>query len=240
MAIEFINSTAGTIGTAASTWSIVPHSSIEGGAAWFVGIGVGSTSVIVSTVTDNAGNVYRLAVRRPNPRPNAGAEIWYATNISTLSTRVSITLSGNSSGSQGIGQFRGVSTGNALGVTETGADGVASTVHACSVVTPTLDNSLVVAFSRANVSTIVPVVHDGGFLAWISTGQAVRTVGGYIIQTSASTATGTWRTQSAGTSTGVSAHAGVIAAFGDTVTPPPPSGGYFESFALMGFQYRSE
>ena len=82
MAITFINSTALTFGTAASTWSIPTHSSRLGGAAFIIGLGPASSAVTISTVTDNAGNVYLRAVARDTPRPAAGAEIWYALNCS--------------------------------------------------------------------------------------------------------------------------------------------------------------
>ena len=239
MAILFVNSTAGTRATAASTWSMATHSSKAGGAAFIVGLGPASSAVTISTVTDNTTNVYRLAVRCLTPKPAAGAELWYATNISSASTRISVTLSGNSSGSMGIGQFSGVSTANALGVTGSSAVTAASTVHSASEITPTLPISLVVAFSRATASTIVPTTLDGGTLAWISTLAAVRTVGSYIIQAGAeaSTATGQWRTAAA-TSTGLCMHSAVIAAFGDTVSPPPPpvAGGGCFVFTLLGVQ----
>lgn len=233
MAIAFINSTALTFGTAASTWSIPTHSSKSGGAAFIVGLGPASTAVTISTVTDNTTNVYQLAVRRLSPLP-AGAELWYVTNISSASTRISVTLSGNSSGSMAVGQWTGVSTANALDLTNTNIDAANSTVHTCGEITPTTAGAVVVSFSRTNVSTISPTGLDGSILAWCSTGQAVRTVGNYIIQGAASTATGQWRTNAAGTSGGC-LHSGVIAAFGDTGTAPI-FGGSCESFALMGVQ----
>src|SRR3990167_1827510 len=122
MAIAFINSTGLRIAGSASTWSIPTHSSLEGGAALFVGLGLASSAVTVTGVTDNAGNVFSLAVARGTAKPAAGAELWYALNCSSASTRVSITLSGNSSGSLGLGQFRGVSTANAL--LETGSSAI--------------------------------------------------------------------------------------------------------------------
>ena len=219
MAITFINSTALAItaGTA-STWSILTHSSRMGGAAFIVGLGPASSAVTVSTITDNAGNVYRRGVARATPKPAAGAELWYAPNISSASTRVSVTLSGNSSGSMAVGQWNGVSTGTALDVTGSSAITANSTVHGASEITPVNANSLVVMFSRAHASTMSPTALDGGQSAWVTTGGAVRTIGGYIIQTVASTATGQWRTNTAGTSGGVQ-HAEVIAAFNDTATP---------------------
>lgn len=234
MAIAFVNSTALTIGTAASTWSIPTHSSKAGGAAFIVGLGPASSAVTVSTITDNAGNVYKLAVRRDTPKPAASAELWYASNISSASTRVSVTLSGTSSGSMAVGQWTGVSTGTPLLETGSSANAANSSVHSASQITPSSANALVVAFSRVTASTIVPTALDGGMSAWVSTLAAVRTVGSYIIQTVPSTATGQWRTAAA-TSTGLCMHAAVIAAFSDTATAPV-GGFYPASFALLGIQ----
>lgn len=234
MAITFINSTALTIGTAASTWSIPTHSSKLGGAAFIVGLGPASSAVTISTITDNTTNVYRLAVRRDSPKPAASAELWYATAISSASTRVSVTLSGNSSGSLAVGQWNGVSTGNPLMERGDKVDGSASTVHSSTEITPSSANALVVAFARSNVSTISPVVADGGFSEWVTTGGAVRTVGLYLIQTVPTTASGQWRTDAAN-STGRAAVTEVIAAFSDTADAVI-AGFVPESFAMLGLQ----
>lgn len=220
MAIAFLNSTALTFGTAASTWSIPTHSSRVGGAAFVVGIGVASSAVTVSAMTDNSGHTYTLAVARGTPRPVAGAELWYATNLSSGSTRVSVTLSGNSSGSMAIAQFTGISTANALLETGSSATTANSTVHGASEFTPSTANSVVVWYARATASTISPVAADGGFTLWTSTLDSVRQLGGYLIQGAASTVSGQWR--SGAGSTGPCQHAEVMAAFSDTAAPPPP------------------
>lgn len=235
MAIAFVNSTAMTYGTAASTWSIPTHTSIAGGAAFVVGLGPASSAVTVSTVTDNTTNVYKLAVRRDSPKPAASAELWYVANISSLSTRISVTLSGTSSGAMAVGQFTGVSTANALGVTGSSAVTANSSVHSASEITPTAANSLVVMFSRVTASTLAPTAFDDSFLPWTSTGFFGRTVGLYKIQGAASTATGQWRS-GAGASTGLVMHSAVIAAFGDTVTPPVGGGMGCCNFTLCGVQ----
>lgn len=231
MAITFVNSTALTFGTAASTWSIPPHSSKLGGSAFIVGLGLASTVVTISTVTDNTTNLYRRAVSRTASTKAAGAELWYATGISSLSTRLSVTLSGNSSGSMAVGQWSGVSTNNALLEVDSSAITANSTVHRCGEITPSSANAVVVSFSRTNASTMVPTAHDGSFQEWCSTAQAVRSVGGYIIQTVPTTAGGQWRTNAAGTSGGCQ-HTGVIAAFSDTQVILP--GGLADAFALVG------
>lgn len=216
MAIEVVSSTGQQKSAAASTWSMPPPAIPEGGASFLVGIGPASSAVTASTVTDNAGNVYRLAVRRGTPKPAAGAELWYATNISSASTRISVTLSAASSGSMGIVQARGISTGNALDQTGSSAITANSTSHSASEITPTADNCIVVSFARVNVSTISPIRNLDGMIAWVSTNNAPRTHGMYKIQTAASTATGSWTNGGAGTSTGQCQHAEVIASFFDT------------------------
>lgn len=219
MAIAFINSTALTFSASASTWSIPTHSSIEGGAAFVVGVGPASSGVTVTGMTDNAGNLYQLAVARGTPRPVAGAELWYCSNLSSLSTRISVTLSGTSSGSIGVGQFRGVSTGSPLLQTGSSAITANSTSHGASQITPSEANALVVSFARMTASTLGTITNLGGMTTWLSTAQAVRTHGMYIIQGAASTATGSYTTSSN------CQHASVIAAFSDTVTVVPFTGG---------------
>lgn len=215
--ITFVNSTALTIATAASTWSIPTHSSRVGGAAFLVGLCPASSAVTVSTVTDNIGNTYTLAARAESPKPAAGAELWYATNISSASTRVSVTLSGLSSGSLAIGQWNGVSTGNAKGSTGSSAITANSTVHTVVQITPSATGCLVVCLYRTHASTVVPVTMDDSQSTWVSTAMAARMIGGYKIQTAASTYTGQWRTAAA-TSTGGVQHAAVIASFFDTAS----------------------
>ncbi len=232
MAIAYVNSTAGTMATAASTWSIATHSSRVGGAAYIVGIGLASTTVTVTAMTDNTTNVYALAKRKGAGKPQ-GVELWYSPACSSLSTRVSVTLSGASSGSIALGQWTGVSTANALGLTSTGATLTVSSLHTCVQLTPAWANAAVIGFSRTAASSMVPVTIDGGMSAWCSTLAAVRTVGLYIIQGAASTCTGQWRTGAA-SSTGLCMAASVIAAFGDTNTAPVGGTAYRQSFCLMG------
>ncbi len=235
MAITFINSTALTIGTAASTWSIPTHSSRLGGSAFVVGLGPASSAVTISAVSDNTTNTYLLAKRAVTPIPAASAELWYATGISSLSTRVSITLSGNSSGSIGLGQFSGVSTNNALLASTYGAITANSTVHSLPQMTPSSNNALAVAYYRTHDDTMSPTAWDGSFIQWVSTGGAIRSLGGYIIQVAAATVTAQWRTNAAGTSGGVQ-HSGVMAIFSDTQAAPPPFAGGVDCFSMLGAQ----
>lgn len=216
MAITVINSTQRNFGNAAaSTWGIATHSSRLGGAAFIVGITPGSSDVTVSGITDNAGNTYTLAVACASPKPTAaGAELWYATNISSASTRVEITLSGGSSGNVAILQADGVSTANALGITGSSANEDLSTIHTVVNITASADNSLLVALYGNHDDTNAPLVADGGASSWVAISPQ-RTVGLYLIQGAASTFSGTWRTDAA-TSTGGVRHASVIAEFLDT------------------------
>lgn len=210
MAITFLNSTGATIGTAASTWSIVPHSSREGGAGLVIGIGLGSSAESVSTITDApAGNVWHRAVAVASPRPR-GVELWYATNTSSNSTRISITLSGNSSGTIGLGQWRGISTANALSVTGSSAQNGNSTLFGASVITPPTANQLVVSFGMLTFSSLGTITNLSGMTTWISTSSIPRSHGMYEIQGAASTQGADWKTSSRGLG------ANVIAAFSDT------------------------
>jgi hypothetical protein len=225
MAVTFINSTGANIATAASTWSIPTHSSRVGGAAMVLGLGFGSSAVSVSTVTDNAGNVWKLAVAVPGNRPG-GAELWYATNLSSNSTRVSVTLSGASSGGLALGQFDGVSTANALAAVGSSAQIANSTTFGASQITVPADG-VAVSFGRLQYSTLGTITNNGGMTTWISTASMVRSHGMYLLPGgAASTAQGQFTCSSRGLG------AAVIAAFSDTVVA---GGGAFQ-FCLMGVQ----
>lgn len=216
MRVSFIQGGGGTIGTAASTWSLVAPTTKVGGGAFIVGLGPASSVVTISTVTDNTTNVYRKAIARASTAI-ASAELWYCNGISSASTRISVTLSGNASGSMGIAHFTGLSTGDPHDSTaSTGnfATGL-STVHTAGQVTPGSSNALVVMFSRSINSTISPAAFDGGMTAWISTNNAVRTHGSFIFLPVASTVSGQWRTNAAGTSGGT-IHAAAMATFLDS------------------------
>lgn len=212
MAIAVINSTGRDITAAASTWSIVPHSSIEGGAAFVVGIGLASTAAVVSTITDNTTNVYLRAAQCPTPKVGAGAELWWTPSLSSGCTRISITLDAASSGSIGVLQARSISTGNALAGSQSSAITGNSTVFGGHEMTPTQPNCLVVSFGRLTASTVGTITNLGGMTTWISTTStgALRTHGMYIIQGAASTVSGSFRTSSR------CMYAGVLAAFSDT------------------------
>ena len=225
MPITFLASTSARVGAAASTWSIAITFALTGGETIIVGVGPASSVVSVSTMTDNTTNVYRLAVRAPRTiGTSAGAELWYATGISSASTRISITNSATSSGSLAVGHWTNVSTANAVLQTGSSETSVASTVHAVGQLTPSENNALVVMFSQvAPSTTIAPVAFDGGMSVWATTNAARAAVGSYIIQVGASTVTGQWRTN-AGVSTGAVQSAQVLAAFSDTGTAPAGGG----------------
>ena len=224
MPITFVNSTAGII-TAAnqSTWSLATHSSRLGGAAFMVGLGLGSSAVTVSAVTDNTTNTYLLAIRRPTPKPAVGTELWYVTNISSASTRVSVTLSGNSSGGLAIAQFAGVSTANSLLATASSAITANSTSHGAAEIT---SSGTAVSFSRLTASTLGTITGLGSMTAWVSTNALLRTYGQYLINTAPSTVTASYTTSSN------AQHASVLAVFSDTVVIVP--GGRADPFMLMG------
>lgn len=206
---DFVNSTALTIGTAASTWSIPTNSSIEGGAAFVVGLGP-SSGVTVSTITDNTTNVYRLAARCPSPRP-AGAELWWTAGISSASTRISVTLSGASSGSIAVGQFRGLSTANARAEFNSSAINVNSTTHGSGEIT---SSGLCITYARLNASTLGLTKEGAGWSTWTDTGAAVRSFGMYQLNAGPTTVSGAFTTDSN------AQHASVSAIFVDTATAP--------------------
>ena len=237
--IEFVTSNGVTVGTAASTWSMVPGgSSMLGGGAIVVGIGVGSSAVTVSTITDNTTNLYLKAIARGSPLPAAGAELWYAMGYSTASTRISVTLSGSASGSIAYSNWDGFSTQNALGPTGSSGNSTNSTAHSITEVTSTSTGALVISFNRTNVSTISPIRVGSGYTAWVSTNNAVRTFGEYWIQGAASTATAPWTNGAAGGSSGQCLFSGVSAIFYSTVVIGGGGGflGQPWTFTLMGVQ----
>lgn len=228
MAITVLNSTGKDVTTSASTWSITPHSSIEGGAGMFLGVGCASTAASVSTVTDNAGNVWKRAIASPGTKTGAHVELWYATNYSSASTRVSLDVSGGSSGGLALLQVRGISTANALCGTASSNVTANSTIFAGGEFTPTLANTLIVSFERLSYSTAGTITNQGGMTTWVSTTStgALRTHGMYLSMGAASTVSGTFTTSSRGFGSGV------IAAFADTVVLGGPLKG--SRLTLMG------
>lgn len=210
-----LTSTGRTVATAASTWSIVPPSTsmIPGGNV-ILGFGCASTAVTISTVTDNTTNVYLKAVAHGTPRSTDGAEIWYCQGYSTASTRISMTLSGLSSGVIALMHATGISTGTPVDVTGSSGIAVVSTNHSANKITPSSNFALLVSFAHMAASTIGTInIVSPGMTTWLSTTStgAPRTFGMYVINgNNKSTASGAFRTSS-GTN-----HASVIVAFNDT------------------------
>lgn len=225
MAISFVNSTGLTIGTAASTWSIPVQTGLTGGGALVVGIGC-NTGVTVTAVTDNTANVYSSVVRANAPSTSS-ADLYFANVISSASTRISISLSGNSSGSIAVGHWTGISTANAVSTIGSSAISANSTSHGASEVTSS--GCVFISFSRMTQSTIGTITNGSGMTTWLSTATAARTHAQYLIQgAAASTNSGAFTTSSN------CQHAGVVAAFMDTVVVTF----YYhpQSFALAGIQ----
>lgn len=213
-AFSVLASTGGTIGTAASTWSMLSSQmQLTAGGALIVGFGLGSSAVTITNVTDNVGNAFSLAVARGTPKPSScGAEIWYANGITAGTTRISVTLSGNSSGSMGILHVTGMSTNTPLDLTGSSASAAVSSNHGASEITPTTANSLVVSYGYMSQTTGGAIVSLGGMSPWVSTNSlgAPKTHAMFLIQGAASTVSGSWRTSS------LVNHAAVVAAFNDT------------------------
>ena len=223
MAITFVNSTALTIATAASTWSIATASSRHGSALFVLGLGPASSAVKASAVTDNTTNVWQLAARAGPGKPAAGAELWFARNLSSASTRVSVTWSGATSGSLALAQFAGASTNVPWLRGEGNAITANSTTHDATEVLPTQDNAVVITYARMNASTIGTITNGPSLTSWTSTAAAVRQHGMYWIQGAASTTRGRY------TASSQCQHASVIAVFSDTHT-------FSWGFSLMGVQ----
>jgi hypothetical protein len=208
------------------------------GSAIIVGVGVGSSAVTVSTMTDNTTNVYKKAIARGSPLPAAGAELWYALGYSTASTRVSVTLSGSASGGIAYADFTGLSTLTPLGPVGSSGNSTNSTAHSITEVTSTSTGVLVISFNRTNVSTISPINVGAGYTAWISTGVVVRCFGEYAINPAASTATSPWTHGAAGGSSGTCLFSGVQAMFYDTVVIAGGGAFYYApgGFLSLGLQ----
>jgi len=239
--IHCVTTGGATVATSASTWSIVTGgSSMAAGSAVVLGLGVASSVVTISTITDNTTNVYLLAVRRLTPLPACGAELWYCQGYSTASTRISVTLSATSSGGLGYANFVGFSTLTPLGGTASSGNSTNSSVHSMTELTSTSNGALVISFSRVDVSTITPIRQTSSYATWLTTNAvgAVREFGQYQVQPTASTATSLWTHGGAATSSGVCLFSGVHAIFYDTVVVG--GGGGFAppafTFCLTGVQ----
>lgn len=231
--IAFMSSTGASIATSASTWSIATPSGLVGGGAFIVGLGPASSGVTISTITDNTTNVFLKAVACGTPKPAAGAELWYCNGISTSSTRISVTLSGASSGSLALLHATGLSTNSPLGLTGSSAITANSTSHGASSVTPTSSNGLLVTFFRLTASTLGTITGNASMTdVWVTTNAAgaPRTYGQFWLQSDATGSEGAFTTSSN------AMHAGVIAWFADTVVSA--GGAVFRPFVftLMGVQ----
>lgn len=210
MAVTFVNSTGASFTAAASTWSVALPA-VTAGAAVIVGVGLPSSVTSVSTMTDNAGTVYQRAVANTVAQATR-CELWFGLNAAATSTRVSITLSGASSGAAGVCQFTGLSTANALDVVGSSASGATSNsnTHAGSLITPR-SLGVVVSFARMLQSTLGSFTTSANYTAWVTTAAAVRTFGQYWIQGALTATDGLFTTSSK------VGHAVVLANFADTV-----------------------
>ncbi len=227
MAFAFVGSTTVAIGTAASTWSIGFALSSAQGAV--IAAGAGSSANTISTVTDNAGNVYLRAVENSTTGGNAAhAALWYCPRLTAASTRVEVTWAANSSGALALGVWTGFSTyASVLDQTASSLTTANSTSWSAAPITPTYGNSLVVMADRLIASTIGAANVSAGF-TWLST--VARTYFQYQIQGASSATEAPWTTSSRS-----GGHAAVIAAFmSDTVVLPV--GGGWASLTLMGVQ----
>lgn len=254
--VLFVNSTSRTITAAASTWSIgVGELRVSTRNLLVLGLGTASSAVTISAVSDELGNNWLQAVIDVTPLPAAVASLWYASSVSGSCTRVSVTLSGASSGGLSVGQFRNI-TG--LDVTASSNITANSTIHSAAELTPSAANALVVSYGRMTASTIGTITPAANYTAWATTNAAgtPRTVGLYWIQAAASTATGAWNTSSNcqhsaalaaftfasttfearmtwGHNSAIWMHAGA-AIFSSIVAGP--AGGWGYSFSLVGVQ----
>lgn len=214
MAITLTSSTTAIIGAAASTWSI--GLALSSGDFPVIGAGAGSSANVVSTVTDNGGNVYVRAVANSTAGgPAAHAEIWYCQYCTAPSTRVKMTWSAASSGALCLARYFGGSTvvGRVLNQTGSTVATANSTTWSAQSITPTYGNSLVFMVDRLTASTLGTANVSAGY-TWLST--VGRTFVQYQVQGASSATDAAWTTSSR-----APGHAAVIASFvSDTVVFP--------------------
>lgn len=230
MAIAFINSTKLDVTVAASTWSI-PTSTLNGGAALIVGVGLaGSSSIQVTAMTDNTPNVYTLMSSRASSGSTITAELWASRGISSASTRISFTLSGASSGGVAVAQFTGISTaGGFPNVKGSSANAVTSTTISAAKVTPSTEG-LAIGFARMNASTFGTITAGAGYTAWASTSATgvQRCFGEYRIDATPTTASHPFATSSR------TFYNCVLAYLSDTVAVAVGGGSWPPRMLMMG------
>lgn len=227
MPFSFVSSTTATIGAAASTWSIPLVLSSGNGVV--VCAGAGSSVNVVSTVNDNAGNVYLRAVAASTAgAPAAHVELWYCARLTNGSTRVLVDWSAASSGALALGQWSGFSTyASVLNATGSSVTTANSTSWSAQSITPAYGNSLVVEGDRMIASSLGTANVSAGY-TWLSTSG--RTFMQYQIQGASSATDAAWTTSSR-----AAGHAAVIAAFlSDTVVLPVAKG--WCAMPLLGVQ----
>jgi len=228
MAITFVNSTFLAVGTGSTSWSIPTHSSREGGAAFLVAACFQQNSS-VKAITDNAGNSYSSAIRVRNDTVAAAVDLWYATNISSASTRVTVTFSTTSTGGLVVGQFQGVSTGSALITTASSMAATdLSTVHDVPGVTPSQSGQLCFMLGRTLASTIGTVAVSSGYAVLEQHSTFSRSVVAYKFSTVNDATDARWTISSR--SRAVTA----LALFSDTAGAAGFFGGRVSRLSLMG------
>ena len=196
MAITFSGSTTVNVATAASTWSINSSAVFTSTAAdegLVLGLTGNSSVVTITGVTDDAGNAWGLAIAAARAGTSSGmAELWYARKAS-LSTRISVSLSANSSGTLGLGVVQRLGFPHA---TTSSAATAVSSVHSAASLTPTVAPTIFFTAARLLQSTVGGSSTPATWSVFMSTAVNIRTVGYYKIQTASSAETGTWNTSS--------------------------------------------
>lgn len=207
MAITFGASTTVNIGTAASTWSInssaiITSTTADEGALLL--LTNNSSVVTITSVTDGVSNAWAEVVNTGRAgNSSAYASLW-AVQKYAPSTRVSIGLSGNSSGTISLTRWGrlGLADNSVSSVTATNG-----TTRSAGNVTPSTSNCLIVTFGRLLASTVGTNNTPATYSTLTSTNVQVRHPGFYKIQTTSSNETGQWTTSSN------SGHAIILAAF---------------------------
>lgn len=231
MAISVISSTGAQFTSAQSTLTLGSPTGLVGGGAIIVCVGGQDSSGTASTVYDNTANVYVKAISTGNPNPLGGLSIWYATNISSLSTLISATMPTSTVGAIAALHVTGISTGTPLQGTASSVTAGFSSVHNASNFTPST-HGLAVAFGTWN-SAGGPIGQAPGanYTEWPSSVWSTMVFAEYWNQSSPTATDGPY------TSTTLNTKAlEVLAYFSDTVGGA--AAGYYAppAFLQLGFQ----
>jgi hypothetical protein len=109
-------------------------------------IGWGDSTSHVATVTDSAGNIYKVAIGPTRSMGNASQSIYYAANVSTATSNiVTVTFDATVPSSDiRIAEYAGIDPANPLDVAAGAADGTSGTPVSVSITTSNANDLIVV------------------------------------------------------------------------------------------------